>query len=53
MSKMLAVVGATLGGAVGWWAGAHVGLMTAFVCGIVGTAAGTYAGRRVASQYLP
>ena len=53
MSKMFALIGATVGGACGWWLGAHVGLMTAFVCGMVGTAAGTYGGRRAAARYLP
>ena len=53
MSKLLALVGATLAGAFGWWLGSGIGLMTAFILGIVGTALGTYAGRRVAAEYLP
>ncbi len=53
MSKLLALVGATLGGAVGWWLGSFIGLMTAFIISIVGTALGVYAGRRFADEYLP
>lgn len=30
------------------WAGGHAGLMTGFICGMVGTGVGMYAGRRLA-----
>ena len=53
MSKLLALVGATLGGAVGWWLGARVGVMTAFTLSVIGTAAGVYVGRRIAATYAP
>jgi len=33
MSKVLTLLGATVGGAIGWWLGAHVGTMTAFIVG--------------------
>ncbi len=53
MSKVLAFVGATIGGWFGWWlGGVLVGMTTAFVLGIVGTAGGVYVGRRIARQYL-
>lgn len=52
MTKLLGAVGATLGGAVGWWAGAPVGIMTAFVLSTVGTGIGLYAGRRIAGEYF-
>ena len=52
MGKLMAFVGSTVGGAVGWWAGAHVGTMTAFMFSIVGTGVGLYLGRRIASEYL-
>lgn len=50
MTKMLGFIGATLGGAVGWWLGDQVGLMTAFIVSIVGTGAGIYFGKRIATQ---
>lgn len=53
MSKVLAFVGATSGGWFGWWlGGVLVGMTTAFVLGILGTAGGVYLGRRIARQYL-
>lgn len=50
MTKLFAFLGATIGGYAGWALGAPVGTMTAFSLSIVGTAAGVYAGRRVARQ---
>ncbi len=52
MSKLFALIGATVGGAVGWWLGARVGFMTAFVLSLVGTGFGMYAGGRIAREYL-
>jgi hypothetical protein len=52
MSRLLATVGATVGGGVGWWLGGHIGLMTAFSLSVLGTAFGVYAGRRFADEYL-
>ena len=45
------VVGSTIGSYAGWWLGAHVGVMSAFVVSMVGTGIGIYGGRRVAQQY--
>jgi hypothetical protein len=50
VSKALAFLGATVGGAVGWWLGASVGTMTAFMLSTVGTGVGVYAGRRLADR---
>ena len=52
MSKLLAWVGASVGGTVGWWAGDRLGLFTAFVLSMVGTGAGLYVGRRMADALL-
>jgi phosphate/sulfate permease len=52
MSKVLTFLGASVGGAIGWWLGAPVGTMTAFVVSMVGTGVGLYAGRRVAALLL-
>ncbi len=51
MKKVLGFLGATVGGGIGWWLGAHVGIMTAFMLSMVGTGAGIYAGARVADHY--
>jgi hypothetical protein len=47
---MLALLGATLGSAVGWWLGARVDTMTAFIFSVFGTGAGVYVGRRLAGM---
>ena len=52
MSKVLTFLGATVGGAIGWWLGARVGTMTAFMLSMVGTGVGVYAGRRIAASVL-
>jgi hypothetical protein len=52
MSKLLTFLGATLGGAIGWWLGAPIGTMTAFILSMLGTGVGVYAGRRIAAAVL-
>ncbi len=52
MSKLLGFLGATVGGAIGWWLGARVGVLTAFVVSAVGTGLGVYAGRNLAARLL-
>jgi len=52
VSKVLTFLGASIGGAIGWWLGARVGTMTAFVISTVGTGVGVYAGRRIADSLL-
>jgi uncharacterized membrane protein YeaQ/YmgE (transglycosylase-associated protein family) len=47
MGKLLAFVGSTIGGYVGWALGARMGgTFTAFVVSIVGTGVGVYYARR-------
>jgi len=46
-------IGATLGGAAGWWLGARAGVMTGFILSMLGSAAGVYFARRWLSEYLP
>jgi uncharacterized protein YcfJ len=50
MTKILVLTGSFVGGSIGWWMGAFVGTMTAFLLSIVGTAAGVYIGRRIAED---
>ena len=52
ISKLLWFVGATLGGAIGWWLGNLVGIMTAVILSAVGTGVGIYAARRLADEYF-
>lgn len=52
VTRLLGFVGATIGSAVGWWLGAHVGVMTAVLVGAVGTGVGLWAGVRLAANYL-
>jgi len=48
MSRLLAFVGATVGGYAGWALGAPAGLFAAYLVSTVGTGAGVYAARRFA-----
>lgn len=49
---MLWFIGATIGGAVGWWAGALLGIWGAVMLSAVGTALGVYwANRFVAENF--
>ena len=52
MSKLLAWVGATVGGPIGWWAVSRPGLLTAFTLSTIGTGFGWYLGRRLADRLL-
>ena len=52
MSKLLAWVGASVGSAVGWWAGDRFGLFSAFLLSMVGTGAGLYLGRWMADALI-
>ncbi len=53
MKRLLGMIGAGLGSAVGWWLGAKIGFMTAFMLSMVGTGFGLYYGSRAARQWLP
>ena len=53
MQKLLALIGTTIGGSLGWALGTPGGLMAAFLLSIVGTGAGLYVARRLAQHLLP
>ena len=53
MTKLLGMIGATVGGSIGWWIGAKVGFMTAFMVSMVGTGAGIYYAKRMADRVVP
>jgi len=50
VSGLMAFVGSLLGGYLGWWLGTPLGLMGQVMIGLVGTALGVYAGRRIAER---
>jgi hypothetical protein len=52
LQAALALIGATLLGALGWWIGDQVGLITAFILSTIATGIGLYLGRRIARDYL-
>ncbi|MEE8115773.1 MAG: hypothetical protein V3T28_01590 [Gemmatimonadales bacterium] len=53
MSRLLALVGATLAGGAGWRIGAHIGVFTALIVSFRSTALGVYLGRPVVRDILP
>jgi hypothetical protein len=52
MRKLCILAGMTVLGWVGWWLGAKVGLMTAFLLSGAGSFLGIYAGWRIHRDYL-
>jgi apolipoprotein N-acyltransferase len=52
MNKILLFMGATLGGALGWWIGSFIGIMTACAVSVVLTALGIYLARLIMVKYL-
>jgi hypothetical protein len=52
MIRLLSWVGATIVGALGWWAGAAWGMFTAFVLSMVGTGIGLYLGHWLADRLV-
>lgn len=52
MSRMLWLIGSTVGGAIGWWVGSRLGIWGAVMLGVVGTAAGVYWARWFLAKYL-
>ncbi len=52
MQRLLAIIGATVLGWLGWWVGDHVGLMTAFVMSTVAAGIGWYIGTRIYQEYF-
>jgi len=52
MSWIFTLTGCTAGGWIGWWLGAHVGVMTGWFLSVLGSGAGLFAGRRFVRAYL-
>jgi len=51
MKKLFVLLGATVGSYLGWWLGARIGVMTAFMVSTLFTGFGMYAGARAAHNY--
>ena len=51
MTKMLALVGTTLGSGIGWWIGEQFGPMTAFIVSMIGFGLGMWGGRWLADHW--
>jgi hypothetical protein len=49
--KIIVLLGATVGGGIGWWLGSRFGIMTGFFLSVIGTAAGVYFARRWSADY--
>lgn len=52
MKKLFVLVFSTIGSAIGWWLGAHVGIMTAFSISMIGLGVGIWGGARAADKLL-
>ena len=52
MTKLLVLVATSVFGAIGWWLGERVGIMTAFIVSMIGTGVGIYVGKRVADMLV-
>ena len=53
METLIVFITTTVLGTIGWWLGDYIGLTTAVILSIVGTAIGVYIGRKFAREYLP
>lgn len=53
MKRLFDMIGMTIGGWIGWAAGAPISIFTAFIVSMVGTGLGLWATRRYLGRYLP
>lgn len=51
MTRLLVLIGATVGSTLGWWVGAPLGLMIAFILSMIGFGFGMYAGTTLARRW--
>ena len=51
MTKVIIFITATVTGAIGWWIGDTVGIMTAFIVSTVFSGVGIYYGRKLAQRF--
>ena len=53
MSRLLNLIGMTIGGWLGWELGILISVFSAFIIAMVGTGLGLYASQRVLKRLLP
>ena len=52
MKKLCLIIGVTAFGWIGWWIGAKIGFITAYVLSIFAGMVGVYVGLRIYRDYL-
>jgi hypothetical protein len=52
MKKLCIILGMTVFGWIGWWIGAKIGFMTAYILSTLASMAGVYVGWRIYRDYL-
>ncbi len=52
MKKIILLISISIFGWIGWWAGAHIGMMTAYFISLAGSLFGVYVGVRINQNYL-
>jgi hypothetical protein len=52
MKRICIILGIVVFGWIGWWIGAKIGFMTAYVLSTLGSMAGVYVGWRIYRDYL-
>jgi len=52
MKKLILLITITIFSWIGWWAGEHMGIMTAYVISFIGSLFGVYVGVRINQEYL-
>ncbi len=51
MKKLMVMLGTTVGSGIGWWLGADVGIMTAFMLSMVGFGVGMWGAAKLAQRW--
>ena len=52
MRKIILLLCITIFGLAGWWIGAHIGIMTAYLISFIGSLLGVYIGVRFNQNYV-